>query len=67
MSKQWKVEGYRRIKVSMTVEAETRREAISKALNGEYTEPDTEPDGDINTAFWTAARLPRTPGAQDGR
>lgn len=56
MSK-WRVDGYRRVKVSMVVEAETRREAIQKALSGEYTRTDTEPDGDINKKFWDAVRL----------
>jgi hypothetical protein len=56
----WNVEGYRRIKVMMKVSAETRGEAIRKALAGDYFDVDTEPDCDIQKSEWTAhPALPR--------
>jgi hypothetical protein len=53
---QWTVSGYRRIKVTMVVEAETAWEAVDKAMAGEYSDVDTEPDKDLKFPVWKARK-----------
>lgn len=52
----WVVTGYERITVMMEVEAETEKEAIDKAKDGEYGNVDTEPGPRVNRPKWTAAQ-----------
>jgi hypothetical protein len=60
MSKMWRVEGYRRIKVWMTVDADTAEEAVQRAKDGGYIDVDTEPDRDLHRPAWSA-RLKERP------
>lgn len=51
------VHGVRSIFVMLTVEADSAKEAVEKALRGEYTHIDTEPGRDIKPKMWTAERV----------
>lgn len=53
MSK-WDVTGYRVTHVMMSVEAETREDALEKAKAGLYLDVDTEPGHDLWPARWIA-------------
>lgn len=54
----YRVSGYRETSVWMTVEADSEREAIRKALRGEYHDDvDTEPGPDIDKKRWSAEPL----------
>jgi hypothetical protein len=57
------VDGYRRTKVSMRVEAKDEAEAIRKAKEGQYFHADTEPDCDLHRPAWRARRALHNTGS----
>lgn len=50
----WVVIGYERITVMMEVEAETEADAVMKAMDGDYTNVDTEPGPRVFRPAWKA-------------
>jgi hypothetical protein len=56
--KRYFVEGYQRISIWGHVDAESEEDAIERAFNGGFLDPDTDPDKSIDKRKWTARPAP---------